>query len=42
MTLTYAAYKRPTSEQKTYRKVKDWKVIFLENRGEKAGVAILI
>ena len=41
---TYAAYKRPTSGQKTYRlKVKGWKQIFQANRQEKkAGVAILI
>ena len=44
MTHTYAAYKRPTSGQKTYRlKVKGWKQIFKANGQEKkAGVAILI
>ena len=44
MTHTYAAYKRPTSGQKTYRlKVKGWKQIFQANRQEKkAGVAILM
>ena len=44
MTHTYAAYKRSTSGQKTYRlKVKGWKQIFKANGQEKkAGVAILI
>ena len=46
MTHTYAAYKRPTSEQKKnlHRlKVKGWKQIFQANGQEiKAGVAILI
>ena len=44
MTHTYAAYKRPTSGQKTYRlKVKGWKQIFKANGQEKkAGAAILI
>ena len=43
MTHTYAAYKRPTSGQKTYRlKVKGWKQIFQANgERKKAGVAIL-
>ena len=40
----YAAYKRPTSKQGTYRlKVKDWKKIFHANRDQKkAGLAIFI
>ena len=44
MTHTYAAYKRPTSGQKTHRlKVKGWKQIFqAKGQGKKAGVAILI
>ena len=42
---TYAASKRPTSEQKTYtnRKVKGWKQIFQKNGKErKPGVTILL
>ena len=40
MTHTYAAFRRPTSEQKTYT---GWKQIFQANGQEKkAGVPILI
>ena len=43
MTHTYAAYKRPTSEQKTTQKVKGWKNIIQVNGQEnKARVAIVI
>ena len=45
MTHTYAAYRRPTSEQKNLHrlKVKGWKQIFQANGQEKkAGVAILV
>ena len=46
MIRVHAVYKRPTSEQKTYRDfpdLKDWKKIFQANGQEKkAGVAILL